>query len=98
MSRVAASARIFIRESKDGHDIVCRIPHEMTEESYLTQITIRRNDEIQAQLLLGRNVSRNPVAGTCLGTLETGDTVSVDWEDIAGRTGEVSRTFDGKTD
>ena len=98
MSRVAASARIFIRESKDGYDIVCRIPHEMTEESYLAQVTIRRNDEVQVQLLLGRNVSSNPVAGTCLGTLETGDTVSIGWEDIAGRAGEISRTFDGKTD
>ncbi len=98
MSRVPVAERIFIRESDGGYDIICRIPHVMTDERYLTRVTFRRNGEVHAELLLGRNVSRNPAAGTHFSALKIGDTIGVDWQDLAGRTGEFSRVFDGKTD
>ena len=98
MSRAPVTERIFIHETENGYDIVCRIPHEMSDERYLTRITFRRNGEIHAQLLLGRNVSRNPAAGTHFSALDSGDIIGVDWQDLAGRSGEFSRPFDGKAD
>ncbi len=98
MSRAPVAERIFIRESDSGYDVICRIPHVMSDERYLTRVTFRRNGEVHAQLLLGRNVSRDPAAGTHFSALESGDIIGVDWQDLLGRTGEFSRIFDGEAD
>ncbi len=95
---VPLSPRIFIRTSGQGFDVLCRIPHEMSSERYLTQVAFRRNDELHAELLLGRHVAEDPVVGTSFATLESGDQIAVSWQDIGGLSGEIRRVFDGSTD
>lgn len=91
-------ARIFFRANGQGFDVLCRIRHEMTPDRYLTQVTFRRNDQLHAEVLLGRHVSRDPVIGTSFASLEIGDEVTVAWQDISGTTGEHARQFDGEAD
>ena len=92
------TARIYIQRVGEGFDVSCRIPHEMTPENYLTQVTFRRNGELQAEALLGRHVATDPVVGTHFEALETNDEISIGWQDLAGSAGSIARIFDGDTD
>ena len=92
------TARIYFYQAGQGVDVVCRIPHEMTGENYLTQVTFRRNGILLADVLLGRHVAADPVVGTHVDDLGESDEVSVTWRDITGLTGVQSRVFTGETD
>ncbi len=92
------SPRIYVRAAGGGFDVVCRIPHPMSEENYLSQVTFRRNGDLHAEILLGRHVSADPAVGTRFADLAEGDTIIVSWIDIRGSSGETRRRFDGKAD
>lgn len=96
------STRMKITEIGDAHQIMCEIRHPMESgdrrdpnsgnripANYITQVVFRVNEEIRAELLLGRYVSINPVVGTQLDDLSMGDRVHVRWQDISGNSGET---------
>ena len=93
-----AVARIYIHRVGNGFDVICRIPNVQSASNYLTQVTFRRNGELQAEALLGRHVATDPVVGTHFEQLEANDEISVGWQDLAGASGGVSRIFSGDTD
>lgn len=97
--------RLKIVRSLDSHEIMCEIRHPMepgdrkdpasgriAPANYITHVVFRVNDEIRAELLLGKYVSRNPVVGTQIGGLTTGDKVRVSWQDISGNSGQALGT------
>jgi thiosulfate oxidation carrier complex protein SoxZ len=96
-------ARIKATKSDGGFQVMCEILHPMETgnrnyagtsvailANYITQVTFRKNGEIQAQLLLGKYVSSNPVVGTWFKKLKKGDEISVSWQDISGNGGQQS--------
>ena len=96
-------ARIKTIRSDGGYQVLCEILHPMETgnriypgtsvailANYITQVTFRRNGEIQAELLLGKYVSSNPVVGTRFKKLKQGDEITVSWQDISGNGGQQS--------
>ncbi len=97
--------RLKIVKSGDSHQIMCEIRHpmepgdredsatgQMVMANYITHIVFRVNEEIRAELLLGKYVSKNPVVGTQIGGLTPGDKIRVSWQDIAGNSGQALGT------
>ena len=93
-----SAARIYIQRVGEGFDVICRISHEMTPDNYLTQVTFRRNGELQAEALLGRHVASDPVVGAHFEQLEANDEISIGWQDLAGVAGGIARVYGGETD
>lgn len=94
--------RLKIVKSGDAHQIMCEILHPMepgdrnntvtghlVRANYITHVVFRVNEEIRAELLLGKYVSKNPVVGTQIGNLATGDQIRVSWQDIVGNSGQA---------
>ena len=96
------STRIKILEAGKAHQIMCEIRHPMESgdrldpnsrykipANYITQVVFRVNEDIRAELLLGKYVSKNPVVGTQIDDLSVGDRIHVRWQDISGNSGEA---------
>ncbi|MGI9319704.1 MAG: thiosulfate oxidation carrier complex protein SoxZ [bacterium] len=101
------STRLKIVDAGRAHQLMCEIRHPMESggrkdlitgrivpANYITQVVFRVNQEIRAELLLGKYVSRNPVVGTQIGNLDKGDLIHVSWQDIAGNSGDASKQFE----
>jgi len=65
---------------------------KQSEVNYITQVVFRLNDRIQTEFLLGKYISRNPVVGTVLNNVKSGDNIQVSWQDIAGNRGQATAT------
>jgi thiosulfate oxidation carrier complex protein SoxZ len=98
--------RLKILRDGEAHQIMCEIRHPMEPgdrnntatghlipANYITQVVFRVNEEIRAEILLGKYVSRNPVVGTQIGNLAAGDQIRVSWQDIAGNSGQALGTI-----
>ena len=96
------STRMKITEIGGAHQILCEIRHPMESgdrldpnsgnkipANYITQVVFRVNEEIRAELLLGKYVSKNPVVGTQINYLSAGDRIHILWQDISGNSGET---------
>lgn len=97
------STRLKVIETAPGHQLMCEIRHPMESgdrrdkatgrllpANYITQVVFRVNEEIRAEMLLGKYVSKNPVVGTMVSKLSDGDRIIVSWQDIAGDSGQAS--------
>ncbi len=97
------STRLKVIETEPGHQLMCEIRHPMEPggrrdkatgrllpANYITQVVFRVNEEIRAEMLLGKYVSKNPVVGTMVSKLSGGDRIIVSWQDIAGDSGQAS--------
>jgi len=85
---------------ESGVEALCEVLHPMnagdsgrSEVNYITQVVFRLNNRIQAEFLLGKYISRNPVIGTVLNNVQSGDNVQVSWQDIAGNRGQATATM-----
>lgn len=65
---------------------------KQSEVNYITRVVFRLNDRVKAEFLLGKYISRNPVVGTVFNNVESGDSVQVSWQDIAGNRGQATAT------
>ena len=83
--------RIKLQARKHGYDVLCRIfAHDTPErDNTITRVTFRLNGEIQAEMLLGKYVSANPVVGAHFGKIDNGDEIFVSWQDIHGKIGQT---------
>ena len=96
------STRMKIVKIGGARQIMCEIQHPMESgdridpatgyripADYITQVVFRVNEEIRAELLLGKYVSKNPVVGTQIDGLSVGDRIHVTWQDISGNSGDT---------
>ncbi len=95
--------RIKISPMDGGFQVMCEILHPMEAgnrnysgtsvailANYITQVVFRKNGQIHSELLLGKNISKNPVIGTHFSKLRKGDNITVSWKDISGNEGQES--------
>ena len=57
---------------------------EIAAAHYITEITLRINDEPVTTLLTGSVISANPLFGWRIGGVQRGDTVTIVWRDNLG--------------
>jgi thiosulfate oxidation carrier complex protein SoxZ len=104
--RMSSETTIKILSIGGMFQIMCQVMHPMEAEerldrnsgrnieaNYITQLAFKVNGSIIAELLLGKFVSSNPVVGTSVQSLNKGDVVSVNWQDISGRSGAATVTI-----
>ncbi len=75
------------------HEALCEVLHPMNSAgggNYITRMMFKVDSKLHAEFLLGPYISSNPVIGTGISNLKQGQTVSVEWQDLAGNRGQAS--------
>jgi len=89
-----------IKQSGDGHDVLCLVKHpmetgqrkdaktgELIPAHFIEIITFQLNGNTVAEAILGQGVSKDPLIGISVKGAKAGDMVSVAWRDNQGESG-----------
>ena len=99
------ATKIKLKKKSNGHDVLVLAKHPMETGNrkdkktgklvpahYITTMNFSVNGNVAVEASLSQGVSTNPLIGTSLSDLKTGDTVNVTWVDNMENTESAETT------